>query len=57
MYDKVSLGFLLSRLGYRNISPQTYLSSAIKGWQGYGLDVDDEGHEYKPGSLYIEAGK
>lgn len=57
MYDRVSLAALLVRLGYQSVELQSYASSAIPGWQGYGLDLDDKGQEYKPGSLYMEARK
>jgi len=44
-------------LGYRNEGIQKHNTSAIPDWNGYGLDVDDVGNEYKPDSLYVEARK
>jgi predicted SAM-dependent methyltransferase len=55
MYDKINLGNLLSKFGYRNIEQRTYDTSLIPKWQDYGLDLDEDGNEYKPGSLYLEA--
>jgi SAM-dependent methyltransferase len=55
MYDRISLAALLTQLGYREPRLQTYASSSIPGWPRYGLDTDDAGQEYKPGSLYLEA--
>jgi predicted SAM-dependent methyltransferase len=54
MYDRISLTSLLFKLGYKNIQLQRYNSSLIANWNGYGLDIDDFGNEYKPGSLYVE---
>lgn len=55
MYDKPSLTHLLDTLGYKNITYQGYDSSLIPNWNHYGLDQNQQGGEYKPGSLYIEA--
>lgn len=57
MYDKTSLGALLISIEYKNIITQSYNTSLIKNWNEYGLDIEKNGHEYKPGSLYIEAQK
>ena len=57
MYDRVNLGCVLSEAGYQNITVQQYNTSHLDGWNGYGLDLDASGNEYKPGSLYIEAFK
>lgn len=57
MYDRVNLAYMLEDLGYRNVTVQAFDSSRIPGWDGYGLDRDDAGGEYKPGSLYLEAEK
>ena len=55
MYDRVNLGALLGQLGYREACTVGYADSAIPDWSDYGLDVDDAGCEYRPGSLYMEA--
>ena len=57
MYDWVNLSNQLTTLGYQDPVVHQYNSSSIEGWDQYGLDQDDKGCEYKPGSLYIEARK
>lgn len=57
MYDKISLSTLLSKIGFRKVVIQDYKTSLIPDWNDYKLDVNDEGNEYKPDSLYIEAVK
>jgi SAM-dependent methyltransferase len=57
MYDRINLTRLLCRLGFQAPQIQCFDRSWIRGWQTYGLDVDDRGNEYKPGSLYVEARK
>jgi predicted SAM-dependent methyltransferase len=57
MYDRISLGHLLTRLGYQAPSLQHYNTSQIPQWSDYGLDLNESGGESKPGSLYIEATK
>ncbi len=57
MYDRISLSAKLLSLGYRNPQVQKYDISLIPNWKEYGLDVDEFGNEYKPGSLYMEAQK
>jgi hypothetical protein len=54
MYDRISLNSLLLKLGYKNFNLQRYNSSLIPNWNSYGLDIDELGKEYKPGSLYVE---
>ncbi len=55
MYDRISLPQLLEHVGFQEIVRQDYQSSAIANWTAVGLDVDSEGGEYRPGSLYFEA--
>jgi hypothetical protein len=55
MYDRINLSVLLVSLGYTNLQLQSYQKSLIPNWNQYGLDLDEHGNEYKPGSLYIEA--
>ncbi|NWF73958.1 MAG: methyltransferase domain-containing protein [Nitrospirae bacterium] len=58
MYDRFNLTYLLKRrLGYSHVHVQNYKTSLIKDWGDYGLDVDDQGNQYKPDSLYVEAMK
>ncbi|MGC8952720.1 hypothetical protein [Chloroflexus sp.] len=57
MYDRINLRVLLERTGFRNITVLAYNTSNIPNWERYGLDVDTDGRQYKPGSLYIEAQK
>ena len=57
MYDRYSLGELMSCVSFRGIKTETPSSSAIDGWSDFGLDVNEDGTVYKPGSLYIEGRK
>ncbi|MBD3264268.1 MAG: methyltransferase domain-containing protein [Candidatus Omnitrophica bacterium] len=57
MYDRINLKALLLNLGYRAVKKQKYNTSLITDWNSYGLDSDESGRQYKPGSLYIEAVK
>jgi hypothetical protein len=57
MYDRISLSFFLRKVGFKGIKIEQYNSSSIPDWNKYGLDLDDFGNEYKPGSLYVEAKK
>ena len=55
MYDRISLKEKLVCAGYEEVRLQDYQSSLLRNWADYGLDVDENGREYKPGSLYMEA--
>ena len=55
MYDEFTLRATLQRTGFRGISRYDAFSSAISGWTQFGLDLNLDGVERKPGSLYIEA--
>lgn len=57
MYDRINLSVLLINLGYKEVHIQDFNISLIQNWNEYGLDVDDQGNQYKPGSLYVEAVK
>lgn len=57
MYDRISLPYILGQAGFRHITVETWGSSRIPGWQEIGLDRNNSGGEYKPGSLYVEAQK
>lgn len=55
MYDRISLSEKLTSTGHREVLVQDYNSSRIPNWNEYALDLDEEGNQYKPGSLYVEA--
>jgi SAM-dependent methyltransferase len=55
MYDRFNLGNVLTSLGFKNVKRYEYNTSSIPNWNEYGLDLDNEGKEYKPESLYMEA--
>ena len=55
MYDRISLASNLSNAGYKETAVYKFNTSGISGWNEIGLDLDDEGAQYKPGSLYVEA--
>ena len=57
MYDRFNLKSLLAELKFKNIIVHKYYSSSIPEWNSYGLDLDQNGHEYKDTSLYMEAEK
>jgi SAM-dependent methyltransferase len=57
MYDAVNLPHLLLELGYRDVRTERYDTSRVPDWNEFGLDRNDEGGEYKPESLYVEAVK
>jgi len=55
MYDWMNLSALLGRTGFARIERHRFKTSEVARWVEYGLDVDEHGYEYKPGSLYVEA--
>jgi SAM-dependent methyltransferase len=55
LYDKVNLSGRLTGLGFREVRICRYDDSRVPDWARYGLDVNENGGEYKPGSLYVEA--
>lgn len=59
MYDTVSLSNLLSKIGYKTITIQTFDQSKIDDWSNYNLDrsVVIKNNARKPDSLYIESSK
>lgn len=57
MYDSYNLTRLLKDNGFSDITVMKYNVSNIEKWQEYGLEVNADGSEYKPHSLYIEATK
>jgi SAM-dependent methyltransferase len=54
MYDRMNLSHLLTGAGFSNIHTCSFAESAIPNWATYGLELDDAGREYKPGTLYVE---
>jgi len=57
MYDRHSLGRLLTQIGFTAVHEQRATTSAIAGWENCFLDYDPGGKAYKPESLYLEAVK
>jgi SAM-dependent methyltransferase len=57
MYDRVNLAAVLDEAGFRDITLQQHRTSAIPGWEEIALDEGEDGGEYLPGSLYMEARK
>ena len=55
MYDRITLKTILLDLDYRKVHEQEYNTSRITHWTKYELDMDANGKQYKPGSLYMEA--
>lgn len=57
MWDRVSLPAELLAAGFREPALMTNTESRIPDWRGYRLDETEDGTEYLPGSLYVEAVK
>lgn len=57
MYDRVNLASVLAEAGFRDVRVVDHRTSSIPGWDRIRLDELDDGAEYKPGSLYVEAVK
>lgn len=55
MYDRINLRSMLVSLGYQDVKTQSFNTSDIPDWNEIGLDLDERGNPYKPGSLFIEA--
>lgn len=55
MYDRFNLAHLLGQNGFKNIEVLGFNKSSIPNWQSYGLEMKEDGSEYKPHSLYMEA--
>ena len=55
MYDRLTLCDVLLAAGFREPSVMKYDVSNIPRWTESRLEVDADGSEYKPGSLYVEA--
>lgn len=57
MYDDVNLAALLRECGFTDVTREGFNRSNIDGWVSLGLEVKENGQEYKPDSLYMEAVK
>lgn len=57
MYDRYSLGALLTKAGFTAARRCSAGDSLIPGWGAYFLDVDPDGFEHAPSSLYMEGVK
>ena len=57
MYDQFNLKNLLLDASFQEIKVHSFLTSDIADWGRYGLDLNNQGEEYKPNSLYMEARK
>jgi SAM-dependent methyltransferase len=57
MYDRFNLTHLLSQNGFKNIEILGFNKSSIPDWESFGLETKEDGSEYKPHSLYVEAVK
>ena len=56
-YDLVNVGELLRRTGHRECIVHAFDTSAIPGWNAYGLDSDTHHGPHQPGPLYFEGRK
>jgi SAM-dependent methyltransferase len=56
-WDEFNARFVLRNCGFAQIAKKSMDQSDIPGWAGFGLERDGAGHEYKPGSLYMECVK
>lgn len=57
MYDRINIKTILLNLGYKEVYIQKYNTSVIPNFNNYGLDIDENGNQYKRESLYVEAVK
>lgn len=55
MYDRINLEVVLREAGFRDVHVVDHRTSSIPGWDNIRLDESEGGHEYIPGSLYVEA--
>lgn len=55
MYDRYSLGRLLTVCGFQDVRSCSADESAIEGFVKYHLDTEPDGSLYKPDSFFIEA--
>jgi len=57
MYDFVNLSSLLDKNGFVCIERKDFMESNIPNWSLYALELDGNGSEYQPHSLYVECRK
>ncbi len=57
MYDRLSLQRLLNKIGFREITQQSYKSSQISNWEKYNFDQSNFGDNAIEPSLYMEGKK
>jgi SAM-dependent methyltransferase len=57
MYDEINLRDLVTSAGFREARRMSFNRSLIPDWERTALDRNDDGGEYKPFSLYLEAVK
>jgi SAM-dependent methyltransferase len=55
MWDRVSLPRELLAAGFKDPQVLSNTVSQIPEWRAYRLDESEDGQEYRPGSLYVEA--
>ena len=55
MYDFYTLKAVLEEADFASGAAVDAFTSRITGWANFALDVNPDGTEYKPGSLYCEA--
>ena len=57
MYDRFSLTHLLCDVGFHDAVPVPWNVSKIPNWTDFGLEVGEDGKEYRDDSFYVEAVK
>lgn len=57
MYDSYNLSALLEKNGFTDICLMVCNDSHIPSWKKYKLEITEEGTEYKPNCLYMEASR
>ncbi|MEM1183437.1 MAG: methyltransferase domain-containing protein [Planctomycetota bacterium] len=57
MYDRFGLRRLLRGIGFSKVQRCLPSESAIEGWEGFLLEIDDDGRTRKPDSIAVEGVK
>lgn len=57
MYDRINLPQLLEQVGFVDVNVVSWNYSACPLWTAYELEIEADGSEYKPRSLYVEGTK
>ena len=55
MYDDVNLKLILEESYFKNIKKMIFNKSNIENWEAHKLESNEDGSEFKPHSLYLEA--